>query len=688
MPKTFTCPTCGGPLHVPRDGGDEPTIQCEHCGNTVIVPEALRVRAPASSASAELPQTLDLNSLLAQAGQFGEVAQLVKAGKKIEAIKLYRELTGVGLKEAKDAVEQLAEGKFVQVSQTITRTRTTRAILNPDASQAALAEVRHLMNAGHKIEAIKVYRQHFGVGLKEAKDAVEALDALDTGDMPAFASAPEAAAASDPLPDIELFLCELQPLLQTDQKIEAIKRLRQKYAVGLKDAKDAVEELEAGLPTTAARTVERALKDNAQEALAEQRRRAMQSAGKPGQRIRAGWGGCLAPVIFIGVIFGVIFWGWPLRTSKSFQQALDAANSDPRVRAAFGGEVERGWGFITGRISCGDSCSANYSIPIQGPTGAGEIRVISDTLDDSVLGGIISEGTWELDAWVTTPDGARIGLGASADLFTPEVSATPITLPTLTLAEVDATAGAIARATRIVEQTATAEAQAHLDETATAQAQTTREAQIAATQMQATAQAMIATQTLWRTTVISETFKSNANFWPTQRFDDGSLVLIPTIEDEVYRWTIQPASGGHYWNILPGAVEPADDFVASVDARLVSGGESGVYVYGLAFRAEGQDYGFFGLTNTGNFRVLGVYGSSIYQFYDFESAAIRAEPGATNRLTVRAIGPDFVFEINGQTVFTWNQPDLNDGRIGLGADIGREGKDAVIEFDNFEVTAP
>ena len=31
--------------------------------------------------------------------------ELLQAGQQIQAIKLYRELTGVGLKEAKDAVE-------------------------------------------------------------------------------------------------------------------------------------------------------------------------------------------------------------------------------------------------------------------------------------------------------------------------------------------------------------------------------------------------------------------------------------------------------------------------------------------------------------------------------------------------------------------------------------------------------
>ena len=43
------------------------------------------------------------------AGDDPRVIELVQTGKEIEAIKLYRELTGVGLKEAKDAVARLGE---------------------------------------------------------------------------------------------------------------------------------------------------------------------------------------------------------------------------------------------------------------------------------------------------------------------------------------------------------------------------------------------------------------------------------------------------------------------------------------------------------------------------------------------------------------------------------------------------
>jgi ribosomal protein L7/L12 len=91
------------------------------------------------------------------------VRQLLGAGRKIEAIKVYRQLTGVGLREAKETVERLAAtGQIPDRGQL------------PDPAQGMdLSEVRQLLYAGRKIEAIKVYRQLTGVGLREAKAAVE-----------------------------------------------------------------------------------------------------------------------------------------------------------------------------------------------------------------------------------------------------------------------------------------------------------------------------------------------------------------------------------------------------------------------------------------------------------------------------------------------------------------------------------
>jgi len=78
----------------------------------VIESSASRTRAQVTRRLDRLEDKVDL--LLKQAGleeppapRQDEVAALARAGKKIEAIKVYREATGAGLLEAKEAVERL-----------------------------------------------------------------------------------------------------------------------------------------------------------------------------------------------------------------------------------------------------------------------------------------------------------------------------------------------------------------------------------------------------------------------------------------------------------------------------------------------------------------------------------------------------------------------------------------------------
>lgn len=103
MAQNFNCPNCGAPLDY--SGGSAPTIRCPFCNNSVIVPEELRDHSAGTDGSAML-----------QPGKLRDIAELVRAGNKIEAIKLYRATFNVGLKDAKDAVEALAAGKPVQIS--------------------------------------------------------------------------------------------------------------------------------------------------------------------------------------------------------------------------------------------------------------------------------------------------------------------------------------------------------------------------------------------------------------------------------------------------------------------------------------------------------------------------------------------------------------------------------------------
>ena len=87
------------------------------------------------------------------------VKGLLEEGRKIEAIKLCREHTGAGLAEAKAAVEAFEQGEPLP------------------ARRAAGSDVEwdlvSLLEQGRKLEAIKLYREQTGSGLKEAKDAVE-----------------------------------------------------------------------------------------------------------------------------------------------------------------------------------------------------------------------------------------------------------------------------------------------------------------------------------------------------------------------------------------------------------------------------------------------------------------------------------------------------------------------------------
>ncbi len=92
------------------------------------------------------------------------------AGNKLEAIRILREATGLGLKEAKDAVERYVPGDAPY-----------RAPERPsmDGEAFPLGAVSALQN-GKMIDAVKIVREAHGVGLKEAKEAVDRYIASDS----------------------------------------------------------------------------------------------------------------------------------------------------------------------------------------------------------------------------------------------------------------------------------------------------------------------------------------------------------------------------------------------------------------------------------------------------------------------------------------------------------------------------
>ncbi|MDT4898128.1 MAG: hypothetical protein QOH25_3205 [Acidobacteriota bacterium] len=111
MSIPFKCTSCAAPLAYQEGGA--PTVRCEFCGSSIIVPEELRAK-PAPSWGTGLVD--GIFKLQERAANLQEVARLARSNRKIEAIKLYREIFGVGLAEAKVAVERMASGGATEVS--------------------------------------------------------------------------------------------------------------------------------------------------------------------------------------------------------------------------------------------------------------------------------------------------------------------------------------------------------------------------------------------------------------------------------------------------------------------------------------------------------------------------------------------------------------------------------------------
>jgi ribosomal protein L7/L12 len=159
------------------------------------------------------------------AAQDAELQAALAQGNKILAIRIYREQTGAGLKESKDAVEAILAGDLP----------AKKRRMQPALEGAA--GVRDLLSEGRKTEAVELYARFAGVDQYTAQDAVEQIEReMRLEDAPPSETGLSAADT-----------VELRDLLQRGQKIQAVKLYHDKTGRGLKESKDAVEVLEKQL---------------------------------------------------------------------------------------------------------------------------------------------------------------------------------------------------------------------------------------------------------------------------------------------------------------------------------------------------------------------------------------------------------------------------------------------------------
>ncbi|WP_061015091.1 ribosomal protein L7/L12 [Microbacterium sp. CCH5-D1] len=150
-----------------------------------VAVRGMRPKLPDPPAFSTAPHTARSASAAAAPGLtpevVAEVDRLVVAGQKIHAIKLYRDHSGVSLKDAKDRIEHWSVSttapRPAAVSHTtaphssITATPSSvRASLPPSVASTIDAQVA----GGSAIAAIKTLREHTGLGLKESKNVIDA----------------------------------------------------------------------------------------------------------------------------------------------------------------------------------------------------------------------------------------------------------------------------------------------------------------------------------------------------------------------------------------------------------------------------------------------------------------------------------------------------------------------------------
>ena len=148
QPTALHCPTCGAPLDV---DGTSAVVRCKFCGNTSILPGVQPGQTAGTAAAMD------------------EIRQLAGGGNLAEAVERYRQAYDVDEQEARNVIDALQGGRQA--------TASAPGMRAPEELTRALEEVQRRLKAGDKIGAIKVYREHYDVGLERAKYAVEQIAA-------------------------------------------------------------------------------------------------------------------------------------------------------------------------------------------------------------------------------------------------------------------------------------------------------------------------------------------------------------------------------------------------------------------------------------------------------------------------------------------------------------------------------
>lgn len=230
MPIKFNCPACS--TLIEYDGRSNLFQTCNICKAPIVIPaDVINQNPQPLNSSFEItdPSYKQINissGVQTQDVVISQIYDLLNQKRTIEAIKIYREKFGVDLRTAKEVVDRMVREKDA-----VFKVETS------SENDAQLAGIKSEIINGRKIDAIKLYLETYKVGLKEAKDAVDALE-NEINSHPVNSKTAN---------EFSSFILDgIKNELRKGNKINAIKIFREHFEISLAISKDIVEAIERG----------------------------------------------------------------------------------------------------------------------------------------------------------------------------------------------------------------------------------------------------------------------------------------------------------------------------------------------------------------------------------------------------------------------------------------------------------
>jgi len=184
--------------------------------------------------------------------------------------------------------------------------------------------------------------------------------------------------------------------------------------------------------------------------------------------------------------------------------------------------------------------------------------------------------------------------------------------------------------------------------------------------------------------VMGEDFTSNVNDWPTGPDSNKYLASDMQIGHGTLAYSVEAKQDVYSYRVPH--VQRLTDFYLEADVRQASG-PTGSF-YGLVFRVSDWRHYFFAISDNGDF-VIRKRGDQDGWSNTLELApTAHVNPGERNTMTILAHGPHFVFCVNYYVLVELDDADFQEGQVGIGLSLSKEGDRSTLEYTSYKVFAP